>query len=223
MSEKKKTAIILGSTGLTGNLLLKRLLKDRQYEKIILFSRKGTSVQDPKIEEHLIDLFELSAHSEQFHGDVVFCCVGSTKRKTPNKKTYKQVDYGIPVTAAKLCKENGIETFEVISALGANANSKFFYNRIKGEMERDILQEKIPNTYIFRPSLIGGEREEKRQFEFLWKQVMKTTNFLMFGPMKKFRSIHPETIVKAMMYVAENGHHSTVIKSDAIVEISEKA
>lgn len=215
-----KTAIILGATGLTGSFLLKRLIPDKRYEKIILFSRSATRVKSSKIEEHLIDMFELGKHRDKFKGDVVFCCIGTTQKKTPNKEIYRKVDYGIPVTAAKLCAENNIESFLVISALGADPNSRFFYNRTKGEMENAILQNGIRNSYIFQPSLIGGERQEKRPLEFISKQLMKAANFVMFGPLKKYQSIHPDTIAKAMQQVAEHGYDKIRIESDEIKNIA---
>lgn len=215
-----KTAILLGATGLTGGILLKNLIKDASYKKIILFSRSKTQETSPKIEEHLIDLFELGKHREKFKADVVFCCVGTTKKKTPNKEIYRKVDYGIPVTAAKLCKENKIEKFLVISALGADANSRFFYNEVKGEMEKSILQQGIKNTFIFQPSLIAGDREEKRPLELIGKQFMKLANLLMFGPLKKYQSIHPKTIARAMIEVAEKGYEKKRMESDEIKEIA---
>ncbi|MGM0931861.1 MAG: NAD-dependent epimerase/dehydratase family protein [Bacteroidota bacterium] len=215
-----KTAIILGATGLTGSFLLKRLIPDKRYDKIILFSRSGTPIKSSKIEEYLIDMFELGRHRDKFKADVVFCCVGTTQNKTPNKEIYRKVDYGIPVTAAKLCVENKIENFLVISALGADPKSRFFYNRTKGEMENAVLQNDIRNTYIFQPSLIGGERKEKRPLEFISKQLMKAANFVMFGPLKKYQSIHPDTIAKAMQKVAEDGYEEIRIESDEIKKIA---
>lgn len=223
MQTANKTAIILGASGLTGGILLEQLLRDNRYKKILLFSRKSLNIKNPKVEEQVIDLFELEKYKEKFVADEVFCCIGTTKKKTPNKKVYKKVDYGIPLAAAKLCKENGIPTLAVVSALGANPSSKIFYSRIKGEMEREVRKQGIENTYFLRPSLIGGDRKEKRPFEFLWQQIMKTTNFLMFGPMKKFRAVHPEKIAKTMIYVANYGHDKSVIKSDVIQEIAENA
>ncbi|SDK82167.1 NAD dependent epimerase/dehydratase family protein [Salinimicrobium catena] len=215
-----KTAIILGATGLTGGMLLNRLLKDDSYSVIKLFSRSTTGSSDPKIEEHLIDLFELEKYEEQFTGDEVFCCIGTTKAKTPDEKTYHKIDYGIPVTAARLAKRNGIEKFLVISALGADANSSIFYNRTKGEMERDVLKENIPETYIFEPSLIAGERKEKRFFEALAKHLMKIGNYLLVGSLKKYRSIHPDTIARAMQIVAAEGYKNCKIESDEIKAIA---
>ncbi len=216
-----KTAILLGATGLTGGILLQKLIKDPGYSKVILFSRSTVAVKDGKIEEHLIDLFKLEEYAELFNGDVVYCCIGTTKSKTPNEETYRKIDYGIPVAAAKLCNENGIGTFEVISSMGSNPKSKVFYNRIKGEMEEAILAQKISNTYIFQPSLIAGDRVEKRFFENLAKKTLKVLNFVLIGPLEKYRSIHPETIAKAMIKVEKNGFPRTRIQSQEIKEIAE--
>jgi len=217
-----KTAILLGATGLTGGILLQMLLNDPRYEKIILFSRSSVKIKNRKIEEHLVDLFQLEEYKEQFKADQVFCCIGTTKSKTPNEETYRKIDYGIPVTAAKLSKENGISTFAVISSLGANPDSRMFYNKIKGEMQRDVLARKIKNTYIFQPSLISGDRDEKRFFENFAKQAMKLLNYALIGPLKKYRSIHPEIIASAMLIVANEAYEKGIIESDEIKRIAAK-
>jgi uncharacterized protein YbjT (DUF2867 family) len=216
---QQKNAIILGATGLTGGLLLSLLLKDERYQKVILFSRSSVENSHQKIEEHLIDLFELENYAAQFKADEVFCCIGSTQSKTPNKEVYKKVDYGIPVTAAKLAKKNGISTFITVSALGADAESRFFYNKIKGEMEDAILQQQIKNTHFLRPSLIDGNRSEKRTFEFLWKKVMRAANHLMLGPLKKYRSIQASTIAKSMLILANSPSTKTFIENEEIKEL----
>ena len=216
-----KTAIILGATGLTGSTLLNKLVEDSRYSKIKLFSRSSIGLKNDKIEEHLVDLLELEKYASDFTADEVYCCIGTTQAKTPDEETYHKIDYGIPVTAAKLAKKNNIQSFLVISALGANVRSKFFYNRTKGEMERDVLAEKLPQTYIFQPSLIGGERKEKRKFEAAWKKIMTVGNYLLVGPLKKFRSIHPNAIADAMIYVANHKYAAVRIESDEIREIAE--
>lgn len=215
-----KTAIILGATGLTGNALLQLLIADAHFSKIILFSRKPIEIAHPKIEEHLIDLFELEKHKLLFKADVVFCCIGTTKSKTPNKAVYTKIDYGIPFAAAKLCKENNIDTFIVVSAMGANPNSKVFYNKTKGEMERDVLNQKIHNTYILQPGLIGGNRSEKRLGESIAKFFFKILNPII---PKNYRTISPKTIAQAMVILAKNGFSQTKIKNQTIKEIAQNA
>lgn len=218
-----KTAIILGATGLTGGLLLQELLKDKRYQKIKLLSRSKVAVKDKKIEEHLVDLLNLESHKLLFKADDVFCCIGTTKSKTPDEETYRKIDYGIPVNAAQIAKENGVENFLVISAMGADENSKMFYNRTKGEMEKEVLAQNIRNTFVFQPALIAGDREEKRFFESLAKNAMKVLNFALVGSLKKYRSIHPEIIAKAMVIVANKGYRNTVIPSDEIKNIVAEA
>ncbi|MCH2489800.1 MAG: NAD(P)H-binding protein [Flavobacteriales bacterium] len=212
-----KTAIILGATGLTGGILLELLLKDARYTTIKLFSRNSVERTHAKIEEHLIDLLALEKHQESFTGDVVFCCIGTTKSKTPNKEKYRQIDYGIPLTAAKLAKQNGITTFCVISAMGADASSSIFYNKIKGEMEDAVLEQQIENIYLLQPSLIGGAREEKRLGERMAQLVMKTFSFLI---PKKYKIISPTTIAEAMIILASEKFSEKRIPSHRIKEIA---
>lgn len=217
-----KTAIILGATGLTGSVLLQKLIVDDRYTKIKLFSRSPTTITHHKIEEHLIDLFQLQDYANDFVADEVFCCIGTTQAKTPDKELYKNIDYGIPVCTAQLCKTNHIATLIIISALGANANSHVFYNRIKGEMENAVLALGVSKTHILQPSLIGGYRKEKRPGEYFGKQVMKVINPLLIGFLKNYKSIHPKTIVSAMIWLANNTINKQKILSDEIKEISHK-
>lgn len=217
---EQKTAIILGATGLTGSVLLKKLILDDRYRKIKVFSRNHLQLKHEKIEEYLIDLFELEKFANLFTADEVYCCIGSTQQKTPDNDTYRMVDFGIPAIAAKLSNRNQINTFQVISAMGANEKSRFFYNRVKGEMEGAILEQKISNTYILQPSLIGGNREESRPFEYAWKKIMNIGDHLLVGKLKKYRIIHPETIVDAMIYLANNQYESGRIPADEIKNIA---
>tara|TARA_R110000751_G_scaffold93658_3_gene182824 strand:- start:638 stop:1345 length:708 start_codon:yes stop_codon:yes gene_type:complete len=216
---KEKTAIILGATGLTGGCLLQMLLNDERYIKIRLFSRSSIGFSHPKLEEHLVDLLNLESYKTNFLADEVFCCVGTTKAKTPDTEMYRKIDFGIPVSAAKISRINGIETFMVISSMGANSKSGVSYNRIKGEMEEAVLKCGIPNTYILQPSLIGGKREEKRIGEWLAKQFMKVLNFVLVGPLEKYRSIDPEVIAGSMVWLANNNYDSVRIQSDEIKRI----
>jgi len=218
----KKSAIILGATGLTGGFLLKKLLHDDRYEKIKLFSRNKIGFSHPKLEEHIGDLLKLESFENYFIADEVYCCVGTTKAKTPDSAMYKDIDFGIPVSGAKMCESNEIKTFLVISAMGANSKSSVTYNRLKGEMEEAVLKCGIPNTYILKPSLIGGKREEKRIGEWIAKQFMKVLNFVLVGPLEKYRSIDPEVIAGTMVWLANNNYKKVRIQSDEIKNIYHK-
>lgn len=216
-----KKAIILGATGLTGSYLLKHLLDDKNYSEVLVFGRRSVNIKHPKLTEHLTDLLQLEQEALRFKADEVFCCIGTTKAKTPDKDRYRDIDFGIPVTAATLCTQNNIETFVVISAMGANPKSPVFYNRLKGEMEVAVLDKNIPGTFIVQPGLIGGERQEQRTGEWLFKQLFKGLNYLMVGPLKKYRSIEPDQIAKAMLCLANGERASGRYQNDQLMELAE--
>jgi uncharacterized protein YbjT (DUF2867 family) len=207
----KKTAIILGASGLTGHSLLQKLIEDERYEKIKLFSRSKIEGLPSKVSQHIGDLLKFEQFKSEFTADEVYCCIGTTKSKTPDKPLYKEIDYGIPVAAAKLSKTNNIPTFLVISAMGANKNSSVFYNKTKGEMEQKILQQNLQNTFVLRPSLIGGNRNEKRTLEKIALRLFKVIQPLFIGKLKAYKIVNAETIAQAMIHLANTKNHSEVI------------
>ncbi len=217
----KKTAIILGATGLTGNILLQKLIEDDRYDTIKLFSRSKIEDLPKKVTQFIGDLFKLEQYKVDFRADEVYCCIGTTAKKTPDRTLYKQIDYGIPITAAKLSKDNNIDTFLVVSAMGANKKSNVFYNKTKGEMEFDVLEQNIKNTFVLRPSLIGGERNERRILEKMGLVLFKIIQPLFIGELKKYKIINAESIAQAMINLANNTSKAEVIiTSNDIKKIS---
>ncbi|MBI9040980.1 nucleoside-diphosphate sugar epimerase [Lutibacter sp.] len=217
----KKTAIILGATGLTGSILLEKLINDDRYESIKLFSRTKIDGLPKKVQQFIGNILELESFKDNFKASEVFCCIGTTANKTPNKETYKRIDFGIPVTAAKLSKLNSIPTFIVVSAMGANAKSSVFYNKTKGEMELGVLQKNITNTYILRPSIIGGERKESRLLEKIGLVIFKVIQPLFIGKLKQYKIIEAKEIAQAMLNLANSKtSKEKIINSDKIREIS---
>ena len=211
----KKTAIIIGASGLTGNLLLKKLIDDDRYKTIKLFSRTKLNGLPSKVQQFIGNILELESFKEDFIADEVFVCIGTTTKKTPNKAIYKSIDFGIPTAAAKLSKENNITTFIVVSAMGANSKSTVFYNKTKGEIEQAVLEQNISNTYILRPSIISGKRNENRTLERIGIAFFKFIKPLMIGKLKEYQIIEAETIAKAMVNLA-NYKTKTIITSNKI-------
>ncbi|MDM8161568.1 NAD(P)H-binding protein [Labilibaculum sp. K2S] len=215
----RKTAILLGASGLTGKLLLNRLLEDEAYAGVKIFTRRSLGLVHPKLKEFIGDLLSLEEFKKDFTGDEVFCCIGTTAAKTKDKVIYRKIDFGIPATAASLAKANGIKSFLVISALGANAESNIFYNKTKGEMEQAVLSQEIANTYILRPSLINGKRDEDRLGEKIGAIIMKALRPFLLGKWKKYRAIEAETIANALHALAQAKADYKIIESDKIQEI----
>ncbi|TNE77964.1 MAG: NAD-dependent epimerase/dehydratase family protein [Bacteroidetes bacterium] len=211
-----KTAIILGATGLTGSLVLEQLLVDDRYERILLFSRSSCGVDHPKLTEYLGDLLHLEEFKEQFKGDEVYVCIGTTRKKTPDPDQYRKIDFGIPVQAAQLAKENDIKGMAVVSAIGADSNSSFKYNRIKGDMEKTVMEVGIPRTYILRPSMIAGDRKEHRSGERIGLKIFKALQFLFIGKLKKYKAVDANAIANKMIALLNSDEASSIIESDHI-------
>lgn len=198
-----KTAIILGATGLTGGYLTQILLEDPAFTKVKVLTRRPTGIKNPKIKEVICDLLDSATFKEHFEGDVVFCCIGTTKAKTPDQKKYRAIDYGIPINTAQLANENQIPTYITISSTGTSPNSPFFYIRTKGEMERDLIKIGIKHTFILKPAFINGRPDQDRKGEETLKKMMSVMDFLMVGPLKKWRSTQAQDIARAMAQLAK--------------------
>ncbi|WP_458626552.1 NAD(P)H-binding protein [Winogradskyella sp. PC D3.3] len=220
----KKTAIILGASGLTGGFVLQKLIEDERYDTIKLFSRSKMEGLPNKVQQFIGNLLEINQFKADFTADDVYCCIGTTAKKTPNKTLYKKIDFGIPVAAAKLSKENNIPTFLVISAMGANKNSTVFYNKTKGEMENSILKQQIKNTFVLRPSLIGGDRQETRLLEKIGLVIFKVIQPLFIGKLKKYKIVNAKTIAQAMIHLANtNDYADVIITSEDINKLGNNA
>ena len=165
------------------------------------------------------DLLQLENFKHEFIADEVFCCIGTTSAKTKDRSIYKAIDFGIPFSAAKLAKENQIPSFLVMSSLGANAESKIFYSRTKGEMEQAVLGQEIPNTYILRPSLILGEREKNRIGEKIGALFLGLMNVFLQGSLRKYRAIKADCIASAMIELAATKPDKQIVDSDLIQEL----
>ncbi len=215
-----KTAIVLGATGLTGGILTELLLDDSAFAKIKILTRRPTQFKHPKVEEIICDLLAVETFKEHFRGDVVFCCIGTTKAKTPDREKYHAIDYGIPIHTAQLAKENKINTYIVISSVGTSAKSPFFYVRTKGEMERDLLKIDVEHTFIMKPAFINGRPDEERKGEKTLKAMMAVMDFLMIGPLKKYKSTQAKDIAQAMVQLAKNPIEHHAIENREIKSLS---
>ncbi|REJ82355.1 MAG: NAD-dependent epimerase/dehydratase family protein [Bacteroidetes bacterium] len=206
-----KTALIAGSTGLVGKELLKLLLEDQNYSKVISLVRSSLAVQHPKLHEVIIDFNKLGEYGNYFDGvDHVFCCLGTTMKKAGTEDAFRVVDYDYPVKLAMLAEEHGCKGYYCISAMGADSKSKVFYNRVKGTLEKKVLGMKIPTVIFFRPSLLIGYREETRWLERLAIWLFRSIAFIFWGPLRNFKAIPASKVAKTMLRKADEGvqgHH----------------
>ena len=199
-----KKAIVYGASGLVGSYILENLLKNINYEQIIAVVRKDLNIQHPKLKTLIGDFNSLPEVVKDIEVDEVFIALGTTQKKTPDKKLYYQIDHDYPVLAAKLAKENGAKAVFLVSAIGANANSSIFYTKMKGETEQDIISLNLEHTYIFRPSMILGNRKESRPLEKVFIGIFKFINPLFVGSLSKYKGIEASDIAKSMISSAKH-------------------
>lgn len=195
-----KTALLAGATGLVGQELLGLLLASDRYNKVVAITRKPLSVQHPKLRNVVADFSSVTAQDPQWKADDVFCCLGTTIRKVKTKEAFRQVDFEYPLQLARVSHELGASQFLLISALGANAQSSIFYNRVKGEVENAISYVGFASTHFFRPSLLLGNRSEARSGEDAAKVFYKLFGFLI---PKKYKGIEAIKVARGMLANAE--------------------
>ena len=218
-----KTAIVFGGTGLTGSYLVKELITDSRYEKVKVISRRSLGIDHPKLEEHITDLLTKESWTELVKGDDVFCCIGTTRKKTPDRDHYSKIDFGIPKYAANAAKINGVQSFAVVSAIGANSKSSIFYNRLKGEVEEVVKANGPSKVYIMRPSIIAGPRGESRSIERVGLGIFKLLGFMFVGALRKYRLIHAKDIAAAMIEAVNSDVKGGTFESDQVQELADNA
>ncbi|MBS0000113.1 MAG: NAD-dependent epimerase/dehydratase family protein [Cyclobacteriaceae bacterium] len=212
-------AIIAGATGLVGSHLLKQLAEDQDYDEIWVLTRRPLNSKQKKIKEVLADFEDLESSLQHVKADHVFCCLGTTMKKAKSKEAFKKVDLEYPRELARIMLSRKAQKFLLVSALGASTGSFIFYNRVKGEVEKEIRHLGYPGLVIFRPSLLLGDREEQRTGEDIAKKTYKYLDKLFIGPLKKYRGIHAATVAACMIKMAKKSHIGTwILESDQIQE-----
>nr|WP_067056941.1 NAD(P)H-binding protein [Mucilaginibacter sp. L294] len=191
-------AIIAGASGLIGSNLVNILLEAPQYAEVLVIVRKELPIQHKKLVQLVINFDELHKHAEVIKGHAVFSCLGTTKSQTPDKKLYRKIDYDYPLQLAQIAKQNGVDQYHVVTALGANKNSSTFYLKLKGELEDELQKQELKTLHIYQPSMLMGERERNHWLEKIATGIFKVIDPLLVGGLKKYRSIKGATVAHAM-------------------------
>jgi len=199
---------IAGATGLTGSYCLDFLLLQIKITKVIVIGRKSTGIKNPKLEEVILKDNQLTS---KVVADAFICCLGTTIKKAGSKEAFKEIDLKLPVYLATNLHKNGCKISAVISAMGADENSAFFYNQVKGKMENAMQMIGFESLSIFRPSIIKGARKETRMAEKMGLAVMKTISPFFFGTFKNYKPIHAKIIGRSLMAVVLMRKHGTNI------------
>lgn len=208
----KMKAIVIGATGATGKELVKQLLAKDDISEVITLVRRKTVDEHPKLKQHIIDFKAMDDYKDLIRADVAFSCLGTTLKLAGSKEAQWEVDHDYQLKFAENCFENKIPSFVLLSAIGVNPKSKFFYSRMRGELEEAVSQLKFDRLIIFQPSLLIRPNTD-RFGERLSGLFLKTINSI--GIATNYKPIKTSELSKSMILSLDfykSGIHKVKVK-----------
>lgn len=193
------TALIAGAGGLVGGELLQKLLQAEEYERVIAVGRRRLEVTHPKLTQVVADFAALDQVAAGLRCTDAFCCLGTTIKAAGSRAAFRAVDHAAVLAIAWAARRAGAQRFFVVSALGADAGSRIFYNRVKGETEDALLVLGFATLAVFRPSLLLGHRAETRLGEKVMAALLWMAEPLLLGRLRKYRAIQAGVVARAML------------------------
>ncbi|RHW40108.1 NAD-dependent epimerase/dehydratase family protein [Lysinibacillus yapensis] len=206
---KMRSALIVGGTGLVGSNLVKLLCDSEEYISVTVIARRSLAFAHPKLIVKVRSFDELEENDIEF-ADELFCCLGTTQKKAGTREAFEKVDVEYPLHIASLAKKSGIMHAIIITAMGSNEKSPFYYNRVKGKLEKELIALELSQLSIVRPSLLLGDRQEFRLGEKMGEWALAIFNPLLVGPLNKYRPIEADQLALAMKVIALFGKKSPV-------------
>lgn len=204
-ADSNKSALVMGATGLVGNALVSQLLADERYSAVTCLLRRplaSATFADPsnKLQPVVIPFEALDDYAGYFAVDHVYVCLGTTLKKAGSKAAFRRVDFELVHACAQIAAQQQVDSFVWVSSVGADAKSRQFYLRVKGELENAIFSmPHMPHASAVRPSLLLGERPETRPAEQLGIWLGTLIAPLMRGPLEKYRPIHAADVAAQMI------------------------
>ena len=188
----KRKALVVGATGATGRALVALLNDNPRYEQIFLLHYRETGMADGRKIVEYVHSFEDLLRVRLANIDDVFCCIGTTMKKAGSKEKFSRVDKDYVIELGKWSKIELVSSFHVISYLGADKNSSVFYNKVKGEMEEEMIKLNLNSLYIYHPPLLKAKRNDFRMGEFIGLGILTLLSPFMFGNFKKHKPLAVE-------------------------------
>lgn len=200
-SQKQKplTVLLAGASGLIGSNCLELLLANPNVKKVIAPTRRTLVHTSDKLRNVLVDFDRLDEYPELFQCDAIICCLGTTIRQAGSKDAFKRVDLQYCLDLATLGRSHTAKAYYLVSAIGADASSWFFYSRVKGELERRLIQLEYDYLSLYRPSLLMGDRKESRLGESLGIKAANVINPFLSGAMAQYKAINAKTVAQAIV------------------------
>jgi uncharacterized protein YbjT (DUF2867 family) len=214
-------ALIAGASGLVGSSLLEQLLAAPEYERVIAVVRRPLALAHPKLQQEIVDFAALEKNGTDLRADDAFCCLGTTLRQAGSQAAFRAVDHAAVLAFAWAARRHGARRLFVISALGADAHSRVFYSRVKGETEEALQIMDFKTLALFRPGLLVGARAQPRWGERLAGALLWLFEPVLLGPLRKYRAIRAEVVARAMLRSAygEGARGLLIYPSDEIQDL----
>lgn len=192
------TLLLAGATGLVGQAVLRQSLADARISQVIAPTRR-TLPMHPRLLNPLVDFSALPEDAPWWRVDAVICALGTTIRDAGSQAAFRTVDHDYPLAVARLARRQGAPTYVLTSAMGAHAQSRVFYSRTKGELERDLQAMDFPSLTFVRPGLLGGKRETPRPLESLGMGALS-----LIGPLlpRRYRMVAAEHVATCLLHAA---------------------
>lgn len=201
-------ALVIGATGATGKDLVNQLLNDKEFDEVDIFVRKPVDIQNDKLKVHVVNFEKPEEWKDRVKGDVAFSCLGTTLKDAGSKEAQKKVDFDYQYEFAKAAKDNEVEDYILVSAYGANPQSKIFYSKMKGELEEAVKQLHFNKITIFKPGMLE-RKDSERTGEVLGSRIIKFANKL--GLLESQKPLPTDILAKAMINsskIKSNGYSS---------------
>src|SRR5690554_6435286 len=189
-------AIIIGGTGATGKELVTQLLAEQRFEAVTVLVRRPYFEAHPKLTENIVDFEKLNDYQKEITVDAAFSTLGTTLKDAGSKDAQWRVDHDYQLEFAKIAKANGVESFVLLSAFGANLNSSFFYNKMKGTLEENMQKLNFSQLTVLHPGGINRP-DSTRTGEKVMMKALKAFNTI--GVFKAYAPISTQRLAKAMI------------------------
>ena len=198
---KRLNALVIGATGATGRELVNKLLIDDDFQQVTIFVRTAPNIKHEKLKIHEIDFKDLEKYKDLIKGDILFSALGTTKKDAGGKDQQYEIDYTYQYEFAKIAAENGVAIYSLVSSVGANAKSSFFYPKIKGALEEAVKKLDFQKIDIFQPPMLIRQPELMRDGEKSGIKILNKLNKI--GILKSQKPLGVEALAEKMLKMAK--------------------